>query len=282
MTMEAFVTERLKAFCERTRMWGSLEAVELQAILLMECEVRATDPERMKAEPRLVLNTYEWFLPGGKPLHETIDEDRFGDALHAICQRVRAKLHESNPDPALVLESRDKVPPRVRDKLTLWDDEDLRQMTTDAVEGLGEDPNAVYALLDICQRMLVGHVYHVTQEVASIPGEVREVAERCLGMTKLHMKKGADDSNTEFVDTTHTVINRIAFVLHHERKAKLAAEAKADLDSRLRTVVAAWIAEHKPSCAESILQVDSVLETLPELAMACCEILGYVSEGDTV
>lgn len=226
--MEQFVTERLRAFCERPRMWGSNEAVELQAILLMECEVRATDPELMEAEPRLVIDTYGSLVP--EPLHETVDEDRFGDALHAVCQRVRAKLRESSYDPALVMKSRDitTVPVRVRDKLILWDDEDLREMADDAVRRLGDDPDAVYHKFEVCQRMLVGHVYHVSREAEPIPGEVIEVAERCLGLFKLYTKKGADDSDTEFVDITHTVINRIAFVLHHERKAKLAAEAKLD------------------------------------------------------
>ena len=39
-----------------------------------------------------------------------------------------------------------------------------------------------------------------------------------------------------------------------------------------------WINEHKPGCGESIYQVDSVNESLPDLAEVVCSIIGYYEE----
>jgi hypothetical protein len=36
-----------------------------------------------------------------------------------------------------------------------------------------------------------------------------------------------------------------------------------------------WVRRHKPRCPESLLQVDSVNEALPELAEAVCKLVGY-------
>lgn len=85
-----FVTERLEAFRDRTAMWGSLEAVELQALQLLELELRTTDPERIESEPRLVLNTYNGLCDS--PLHTTAAEAEFGQRLFDTCQKVREAL----------------------------------------------------------------------------------------------------------------------------------------------------------------------------------------------
>ena len=87
-----FVMDRLEAFRDRTNMWGSMEAVELQALLLLEVEVRASDPKRMEADARLVLRTYDQLCDS--PLHKTALAAEFGQRLFDTCQKVRAILYE--------------------------------------------------------------------------------------------------------------------------------------------------------------------------------------------
>lgn len=43
---------------------------------------------------------------------------------------------------------------------------------------------------------------------------------------------------------------------------------------------AIWRDQHKPRCAESIYQVDSVQEGLPDLAERVCDIIGYYDKED--
>lgn len=40
----------------------------------------------------------------------------------------------------------------------------------------------------------------------------------------------------------------------------------------------AWRDKQKPSCPESIVQMDSVNESLPDLAEAVCKVIGYYEE----
>ena len=90
--MKEFVTKRLEAFRDRSRMWGSREAVELQAILLLECELAATQPDRLITDPRLVINTYHPLVAPG-PLHmRQLSDEHFGRALFNACQQVRKEF----------------------------------------------------------------------------------------------------------------------------------------------------------------------------------------------
>lgn len=36
-----------------------------------------------------------------------------------------------------------------------------------------------------------------------------------------------------------------------------------------------WVAKYEPRCGESLFQIDSVNEALPELAETVCDIVGY-------
>lgn len=44
---------------------------------------------------------------------------------------------------------------------------------------------------------------------------------------------------------------------------------------KLWDVCAKWRDSHKPLCAESIYQRDSIQEALPELGEAVCDVIGY-------
>lgn len=91
-----FVTRRLEAFRDRTAMWGSHEAVELQALQLLEIESRHLYPEAYEADVRIAIDTYIRILGretgDNRPLHEVEPGDGFGHRLFKTCQRVREKL----------------------------------------------------------------------------------------------------------------------------------------------------------------------------------------------
>lgn len=58
MDFHQFVTRRLQQFADTPRMYGSEEAVELQALQLMELEVLHYAPEALAKEPRIVMEAY--------------------------------------------------------------------------------------------------------------------------------------------------------------------------------------------------------------------------------
>lgn len=98
MTLETFVTERLVAFRDRTGMWGSNEAVELQAIQLIELEVQSYAERALLKNPRIALEAYVKELgarypgEGARPLHELAGEAEFGEALFDVCSATRRGL----------------------------------------------------------------------------------------------------------------------------------------------------------------------------------------------
>jgi len=47
---------------------------------------------------------------------------------------------------------------------------------------------------------------------------------------------------------------------------------------KLHKIIEEWRNEHRPSCAESLLQQDNVNNALPELAFQLLEIVGYYPE----
>lgn len=53
------------------------------------------------------------------------------------------------------------------------------------------------------------------------------------------------------------------------------SEPSRDRAERLWNAVEAWIQKHRPQCAESVYQVDSVLMAAPELVVEVCEIVGW-------
>lgn len=99
-TFAEFVTERLEAFRDRTGMWGGLEAVEMQALLLIELEAFTANLD--KKNPRIVLDAwvtalrrlqkFPYVFDNPQPLHLWAPEPKFGLALFELAQGVRRKL----------------------------------------------------------------------------------------------------------------------------------------------------------------------------------------------
>lgn len=58
-------------------------------------------------------------------------------------------------------------------------------------------------------------------------------------------------------------------------KSKTKASPSPDLLHKLWDAVVAWRDENEVTCAESLLQVDSVNEDLPNLAESVLDIVGY-------
>lgn len=100
MNVNRFVDTRLLAFRDRTGMWGSNEAVELQAIQLLEFEARSISENVVDQNPRLVLDLYVNELgarfegAGALPLHDMAASGGFdfGAALYDVCASVRSRL----------------------------------------------------------------------------------------------------------------------------------------------------------------------------------------------
>ena len=49
---------------------------------------------------------------------------------------------------------------------------------------------------------------------------------------------------------------------------------------KLWAAAVAWIQKSEPSCPESMYQMDDVNVACPELAIAVCDIVGYVVDDD--
>lgn len=88
----AWIDERLAEMLRAPRMWGSLEAVEMQALLLAELRAFARDPASERQNPRRVLGLYVAHMSerfpadAPRPLHEIVagDESRFVAELAAF------------------------------------------------------------------------------------------------------------------------------------------------------------------------------------------------------
>lgn len=106
-TVVAWVDQRLKDMLAAPRMWGSDEAVEMQALLLLELRALALRPEQELANPRRVLDAYASYL--GKtfpsmphrPLFQIVDADELGFALAAEIRKfidaLVPSMLEENP-----------------------------------------------------------------------------------------------------------------------------------------------------------------------------------------
>lgn len=105
-----FVNSRLEGYRDRTLMFGGLEAVELQALLLLEMELFYKKPDVYNAKDRAVMNAYLKALNESKylssiPLSQQVAKDldtppfdierirkEFGEVLFDLCTRVRERL----------------------------------------------------------------------------------------------------------------------------------------------------------------------------------------------
>lgn len=98
MKLDEFVTQRLTAFRDRTAMWGSAEAVELQAIQLLELELQTFAPAALDQAPGAVFEAYVEKIretyPGGptQPLHAIVFGTAFGAELFRLCSSLRTEL----------------------------------------------------------------------------------------------------------------------------------------------------------------------------------------------
>lgn len=80
-----------------TRMWGSLEAVETQALILMEVEALIFGFD-IDAQPRFILDMYndilrKQFGEDNRALSCILtDETKFADKLYEICNEIRENI----------------------------------------------------------------------------------------------------------------------------------------------------------------------------------------------
>ena len=98
MNITKFVSDRLKEFEDHTLMWGSQEAIELQAIQLIEIEFMLSHEDMYDKNNRVVFDAYNATLRenyptfGNMPLHIMEVEANFPTALINITNIVREKL----------------------------------------------------------------------------------------------------------------------------------------------------------------------------------------------
>lgn len=99
--LTAFITDRLQHIKNRRPMWGSMEAVELQALTLIEVEhylrLQITDPERKQV--REAINEYQHQIrtefpnAGAIPICDMgLSDDDFSTSLDTIIKRTRVAL----------------------------------------------------------------------------------------------------------------------------------------------------------------------------------------------
>jgi len=95
--LQEFVTKRLESFRDCTAMWGSHEAVELQAMQLLELEsfMRGQNNQRAVIDMYVTclrrLQNLKYLADVPQPLHEW-ETTEFGEALYTLCQKVRVQL----------------------------------------------------------------------------------------------------------------------------------------------------------------------------------------------
>lgn len=103
MSITNLINTRLAEFRDYTEMWGSNEAVELQALQLLEFEVWSLSESLLRAKPRLILELYAQELQlrfnslDIHPLHEIYGagDPAFGATLFEVCNIVRARARDA-------------------------------------------------------------------------------------------------------------------------------------------------------------------------------------------
>lgn len=105
-TIAAWANGRIDEMLEAPRMWGSLEAVELQVLQLLEVRALALRPDQELENPRRVLDTYAAFLRERYPalpaeplsrLLNHLSEEEFGHALMEFRTRLARTILAENP-----------------------------------------------------------------------------------------------------------------------------------------------------------------------------------------
>jgi hypothetical protein len=105
--LKKFVDDRLISLRDYPRMWGSPEAIELQAITFLEVEhyVRTGVSDRHVLDTYVKMTVTQGHSPAALPLYmkfknqdnliSTYDVETFAKTLYEICQAVRETLaHE--------------------------------------------------------------------------------------------------------------------------------------------------------------------------------------------
>lgn len=86
-TILAWIEERTNDMLETPRAWGSDEAVEMQALLLLELRALALQPERELKNPRRIIDAYMSYLNNtypqkpNRPLCQIVESDDLGQNL---------------------------------------------------------------------------------------------------------------------------------------------------------------------------------------------------------
>jgi hypothetical protein len=106
-TLLDWTNQRLSTLLEAPRMFGSDEAIEMQALLLLELKALVLQPEREIANPRRVFDIYTTYLnrtyprKPNRPLFEIVERDDFGlnlaKELHKFLDAFTPTLLEENP-----------------------------------------------------------------------------------------------------------------------------------------------------------------------------------------
>lgn len=99
-TLLGWIEDRTDDMLEMPRAWGSDEAVEMQALLLLELRALTLQPERERRNPRRVLDAYMEYLhrthPGkpNRPLFQIVENDDLG---HNLGRELRRFLDAFGP-----------------------------------------------------------------------------------------------------------------------------------------------------------------------------------------
>lgn len=106
LDVASWVQQRLEMLLAAPRMWGSFEAVELQALTLFQLKAALVNPARERDNPRRVLDQYVHYLRErsphhrGAPLHQVLGEEQeseFVRALAAFDEWLQPSLIPENP-----------------------------------------------------------------------------------------------------------------------------------------------------------------------------------------
>lgn len=106
-TIVAWVDQRMKDMLDAPRMWGSDEAVEMQALLLLELRALALRPDKELANPRRILDAYTAYInktfpkTPNRPLFQIVEPDDLGhhlaDEFRRFLEAFGPTLLEENP-----------------------------------------------------------------------------------------------------------------------------------------------------------------------------------------
>ena len=101
--LKKYVDDRLASMRDRPSMWGCLEAIELQAVTLIEVEhfMRTGVADRQALDTFIKTKSTQGFTPMNRPLFMhfklqtnpiVYDVESFSKALYEVCRAVRETL----------------------------------------------------------------------------------------------------------------------------------------------------------------------------------------------